>query len=108
MEIKELAIAYWRLNKWVAGQESDHKMAAESALRTIREYLEDQHIVIQDITGEWYDEGLPVIVLNKSELLGCEGPFYISEMLQPIILQNDALALGGKVILKEMKGEKHE
>ena len=34
--IKEVAIAYWRLQKWIASVDVDRKIAAESSLRTLK------------------------------------------------------------------------
>ena len=38
-DIKELAVAAWRLEKWLDNLVVDRKMAAKSALRSIKKYI---------------------------------------------------------------------
>ena len=38
-DIKELAVAAWRLEKWLDNLVADRKMAAKSALRSIKKYI---------------------------------------------------------------------
>ena len=44
--MEELAVAYWRLAKWVDAVDVEHKMAASSALRHIKKYLDKNKIEI--------------------------------------------------------------
>ena len=39
-DLKDLAISYWRMERWVNNINAERKMAANSALRTIKKYLD--------------------------------------------------------------------
>ena len=58
--IKEVAIAYWRLQKWIASVDVDRKIAAESSLRTLKDFLKENDVEVIDLTGKQYDPGLSV------------------------------------------------
>lgn len=102
-DIKELAIAYWRLKKWLDNTDFSHKMIVESALRSFERYLSDSNIQILDLTGQIFDPGLAVEVIyceNDTPLQ--EGKAVISEMITPIIIQTEKLLHTGQVIVKEI------
>ena len=44
--MEELAFAYWRLAKWVDAADVEHKMAATSALRQMKKFLDENNIEI--------------------------------------------------------------
>lgn len=61
--IIDLAIAYWRLEKWVAAAPVERKMAAESSLRIFQEFLDENKLKVIDLTGQPYDQGLSVEIM---------------------------------------------
>lgn len=100
-DLKELAVAYWRLKKWVSDLNTDKKLPAESALRVFEEYISNNNIEIVDLTNQIYDAGLAVeIIYCENNETPSESPI-ITEMLRPVILQNNNLILNGQVVISQ-------
>ncbi len=99
-DIKELAISYWRMGKWLNNTNVERKMAANSALRTIKRYLEANKIEVLDLVGQHYDSGLAVDVINNDVPEGTDdSKIIISETIKPIIMQEGAVIQFGQVSL---------
>ena len=97
-DIKELAISYWRMDKWLNNANVERKMAASSALRSIKKYLDSNGIEVLDLTGQKFDSGLAVDVINNDIPEGTqEDCALISEMIKPIIMQNGSVIQFGQV-----------
>jgi hypothetical protein len=64
-DIKELAVAAWRLEKWLDNLNSDRKMAAKSALRSIKKYIAALAVEVVDPVGSKFDPGLAIEVVNN-------------------------------------------
>ena len=100
MNISEVALAYWRLNKWVENVNTDKKTAATSSLRLLSNYLQNNNIDIKDFLGQQYDVGMAVDVIGKdTEADKQEEELIISETLTPLILQNGEVIKFGQVML---------
>lgn len=98
--LKEAAIAYWRLQKWVASIEAERKIAAESSLRALKDFLKENDVEVIDLTGKQYDPGLSVeVLLFEDKDTACNNIPIIIEMIQPIIIQNGSVIEFGKVII---------
>lgn len=95
----ELAIAYWRLSKWIDECDSSRKLPAQSSLRIISEFLCSQGISITDMTGTKYDPGfcIEIIHIEKPDLR-TDTPL-ITEMLCPIIMKNGTVVRTGQAVL---------
>ncbi len=106
----ELATAAWRLEKWLNNLKSERKMAAKSALRIIKKFLEENEIEIEDLTGRKFDVGLAISVINNESNQKTEDNLVISEMIKPIIKEKGTIVQYGQVIvgdkLKEMNSMK--
>ena len=99
-DIKELAVATWRLEKWVDNLNCERKMAAKSALRSIKKYLTVSGIEIRDPMGSKFDPGLAVeVVNNESEDADNEDDLIIIETLSPYLYQNGELIQHARVII---------
>jgi len=98
-EIKEVAIATWRLEKWLSSSNADKKMPAKSAIRAINSYLKDNKVEVQDLTGSHFDSGLNVDVINNETPDASDDELIISEMVKPIVLQDGSVISRGSVIL---------
>ena len=98
--IIDLAVAYWRLEKWVANATVEKKMAANSSLRTMKRFLDANGIEIRDLTGQAFDYGMNLKVIHSDmpENDPTAKPI-ISEMIKPMVLQN------GSVISMPFKNE---
>ena len=97
--ISELAVAAWRLEKWLDNLVADRKMAARSALRTIKKYLEACGIEIKDPLGSKFDPGLAVEVINNEEEDADDDDLIIIETLTPYIYQDGILIQHARVII---------
>lgn len=98
-DITEIAVAAWRLEKWLDNVNVERKMAAKSALRAIKKYLSENSIEVIDLTGSKFDVGLAVSVVNNESDETDEDKLVISEMVKPIIKENGAVIQYGQVIL---------
>lgn len=106
-DITEIAVAAWRLEKWLDNVNVERKMAAKSALRAIKKYLQENEIEVLDLTGSRFDVGLAVSVVNNESDETDEEKLIISEMVKPIIKERGAVIQYGQVILgDEVKQQK--
>ena len=105
-DIKDVAVACWRLEKWVDKTNVEKKMAAKSALRILNEYLLENGIEIRDLTGERFSSGLSVEVIgNESEETDAE-KLIIRETIKPVLLENGSVIQAGQVILAKKEESK--
>ena len=98
-ELKDLAISYWRLDKWVASAPVDKKLAATSSLRNIKKFLDDNKVTIIDPVGQAYDPGMAVDVVRNNMDENDNTTPIISETVKPIVMQNDSVIMFGQVII---------
>ena len=98
--MEELAFAYWRLAKWVDAADVEHKMAATSALRQMKKFLDENNIEIIDYVGQKFDSGYAIDVLGrKSGEDLSEEELIIVETVRPIILENGEVIKYGQAFL---------
>lgn len=106
-DIKEIATATWRLEKWLDNLNAERKMAAKSALRNIKKYIAACNVEIKDPLGSKFDPGLAVEVVNNENPDIPEEELIIIETLAPYIYQNGELVQYAKVIIgSEIKAAK--
>lgn len=98
-DIKELAVAAWRLEKWLENLNADRKMAAKSALRSIKKYIAALGIEVNDPIGAKFDPGLAVEVINNEAEDVSEDELIIIETLTPYLYQNGELIQHARVII---------
>lgn len=110
-DIKELATAAWRLEKWLDNLNAERKMAAKSALRSINKYIAGCNVEVKDPLGSKFDPGLAVEVVNNEAPELPEEELIIIETLAPYVYRNGELIQYARVIIgsqiKEAK-ENHE
>lgn len=95
--IAELAVAAWRLERWLENLNAERKLAAKKSLREIKTYLEASGIEIVDPLGWKFDEGLPLQIVNNEA--DDEDDVIIVQTTAPIVKENGAVIQAGKVIL---------
>ena len=98
-DIKELAVAAWRLEKWLDNLNSDRKMAAKSALRSIKRYIAALAVEVVDPVGSKFDPGLAIEVVNNEASETPEEKLIIIETLAPYVYQNGELIQHARVII---------
>lgn len=105
--IAELAVAAWRLERWLDNLNAERKMAAKKSIREIKKFLEASNIEIVDPLGWKFDPGLAVEVVNNEAEDVEEDKLLIIQTNSPIIKQNGAVTQYGKVVLGlEIKEQK--
>lgn len=98
-DIKELAVAAWRLEKWLNNLNLDRKMAAKSALRSIKKYIAALTVEVVDPVGSKFDPGLAIEVVNNEAPETPEKNLIIIETLAPYVYQNGELIQHARVII---------
>lgn len=98
-DIKELAVATWRLEKWLDNLNADRKMAAKSALRSIKKYITASGVEVKDPLGSKFDPGLAVKVINNESDGVPEDKLIIIETLAPYVYQDGELVQHARVII---------
>ena len=102
MNIGDIALAYWRLEKWVNETNVERKTAAISALRQMKRYLDENGIEIKDYLGKKYDSGFAIDVIGRNTEKNLpEEELVVSETLTPLILEKGEVLKFGQVILGE-------
>ena len=107
-DIRELAIAAWRLEKWLDNLKAERKVAAKSALRSIKKYIADSGVEIKDPLGSRFDPGLAVEVLNNEAEDTPEEDLIIIETVSPYVYLNGELIQHARVIIGAEVKEAHE
>ena len=97
--IAELAVAAWRLERWLDNLVAERKMAAKSSLRSIKKFLEASNIEVVDPVGTRFDPGLAIEVINNEASDIDESELIIIETNAPIVKQDGAVIQYGRVIL---------
>lgn len=97
--IAELAVAAWRLERWLDNLVAERKMAAKSSLRSIKKYLGASDIEIIDPIGWKFDPGLSVEIVNNEAPDADEADLIVIETNAPIVKQRGAVIQHGRVIL---------
>lgn len=98
-DVKELAVAAWRLEKWLDNLVADRKMAAKSALRSIKKFISASGVEVKDPLGSKFDPGLAVEVVNNEDEDADENELIIVETLAPYVYQNGELVQHARVII---------
>lgn len=105
--IAELAVAAWRLERWLDNLNAERKMAAKKSIREIKKYLDVFEIEIVDPVGWKFDPGLAVEVVNNEAEDIPEEELIIIQTNSPIVKQDGSVIQYGKVILgREIKEQK--
>lgn len=97
-----LALEIWRLWRMVESrQDQPYALPLRYSIRKMRQVLEAQGASFIDLTGEMYDAGMAVDVIDtEGEKADEQMNLMIKEMIAPIILFNDVLLSHGQVILQ--------
>lgn len=105
--IAELAVAAWRLERWLDNLNAERKMAAKKSIREIKKFLDASDVEIVDPLGWKFDPGLAVEVVNNEAEDVNEEELIIIQTNAPIVKKNGAVIQYGKIILgQEIKEQK--
>ncbi|MBA3243120.1 MAG: hypothetical protein H0T60_18020 [Acidobacteria bacterium] len=104
--LAELAVEWWRLERWAGGAEASASHARHVARRMGR-FLTERELTVLDLTGCRYEPGLAVEVLDVVRDAGAGGAQgaaeVIDEMVSPIVLWRGTVVRHGQVIVRKAK-----
>jgi len=105
--LAELAVEWWRLERWASGAEASASHARHVARRMGR-FLSERELSVLDLTGRRYEPGLAVEVLDVVRDAGAgaeQGTEVIDEMVSPIVLWRGTVVRHGQVIVRKANDE---
>lgn len=101
----QIAIDAWRLERWCgANGDAPSSGVVRHASRRMLDFLRDQQVQFRDLTGQPYDPGLALEVVDViEEPDGPDGYGCIEEMVSPIVLWRGAVVSHGQVVTKRRR-----
>ena len=98
--LAELAVEWWRLERWAGGSEESSPQARHAARRLGR-FLSEQGLEVLDVTGRPYEPGLAVEVLDAfADASLPQGAQVVDETVAPVVLYHGAVVRHGQVIVR--------
>jgi hypothetical protein len=96
-----LAMETWRaMRELERMREQSGVIGLRYSLRKIRGVLEEAGISYLDLTGERYDPGMAIDVIDIEGEGSDAGDLVIKEMMAPVILHNGSLLAWGEAVLE--------
>lgn len=105
----ELAIDWWRFDRWLAAESEAGRAASHARLaaRRLGKFLDEREVSVSDVTGLPYEAGLAVEVVDVAHDGGLPaGTELIDETVSPIVMWRGAVVKHGQVVVRrneEMK-----
>jgi len=101
-----IAIECWRLEHWLAGsQRGGSNAMGRHVARRLAELLTMQEITIIDMTGQPYEPGFAVEVVDTvTDKAAPEGVTVIDETIAPIVMWRGAVVRHGMVVTRKRPG----
>jgi hypothetical protein len=98
--LAELAVEWWRLERW-AGGSGDSSPQARHAARRLGRFLSEHGLEVLDVTGHVYEPGLAVEVLDAFEDARLpRGSQVVDETVAPVVLYRGAVVRHGQVVIR--------
>ena len=98
--LAELAVEWWRLERW-AGDASESAPQARHVARRMKSFLSAHGLEVLDVTGRAYEPGLAVEVLDAyTDASLPAGARVIDETVSPIVLWRGSVVRHGQVVIK--------
>ncbi|MDT5261103.1 MAG: hypothetical protein QOC61_107 [Acidobacteriota bacterium] len=98
--LAELAVEWWRLDRWVRGA-PDTSPHVRHVARRLGKFLSDHGLEVVDITGRAYEPGLAVEVLDAFDDARLPaGSQLIDETIAPIVLLRGTVVRHGQVVIR--------
>jgi hypothetical protein len=98
--LAELAVEWWRLERWAGGSE-DSSPQARHVARRLGRFLSEHGLEVLDVTGRPYEPGLAVEVLDAFEDARLpRGAQVVDETVAPVVLYRGAVVRHGQVIVR--------
>ena len=98
--LAELAVEWWRLERW-AGAAEESSPQARHVARRLGRFLSEHGLEVLDVTGRPYEPGLAVEVLDAFEDARLPpGSQVVDETVAPVVLYRGAVVRHGQVIIR--------
>lgn len=99
--LAELAVEWWRLDRW-AGGAVEASPQARHAARRLGKFLAELGLEVLDVTGRAYEPGLAVEVLDAFEDARLPaGSQVVDETVAPVVLFRGAVVRHGQVVVRK-------
>lgn len=98
--LAELAVEWWRLERWAGGSD-DSSPQARHVARRLGRFLSEHGLEVLDVTGRPYEPGLAVEVLDAFEdpRLPPDAQV-VDETVAPVVLYRGAVVRHGQVVIR--------
>ena len=98
--LAELAVEWWRLERW-AGAAEESSPQARHAARRLGRFLSEHGLEVLDVTGHAYEPGLAVEVLDAfDDARLAAGAQVVDETIAPVVLYRGAVVRHGQVVVR--------
>jgi hypothetical protein len=100
--LAELAVEWWRLDRWANGPHGDGRAAhARHVARRLGKFLDEHGLSVLDFTGRPHEPGLAVEVLDVlTDASLPRGSELIDETVSPVVLFRGRVVCHGRVIVR--------
>lgn len=100
--LADLAIEYWRLDRWLSGFESHQAtIVGRHVARRLDRFLKEQEIAVLDVTGQPYEPGLAVEIIDTiADDDTPDGTGIIDETVTPVVLWKGLVIRQGQVVTR--------
>jgi hypothetical protein len=99
----ELAVECWRLERWLGAQPHEAQSShGRHVARRLNRFLSDRELTFADMTGQKYEPGLAVEVLDTLEDAALpDGAGVIDETVSPIVMWRGLVVKYGQVVVRK-------
>jgi hypothetical protein len=100
--LAELAVEWWRLDRWANGPRAEASDApARHVARRLGKFLDDRGLSVLDLTGRPHEPGLAVEVVDVvADAALAPGAEVIDETLAPVVLWRGRVVRHGQVVVR--------
>lgn len=101
--LAELAVEWWRLERWAtgAGHDAPGSQHARHVARRLGKFLSEHGVGVLDLAGRAYEPGLAVEVLDAVEDATLPpGSQLVDETVAPVVLWRGAVVRHGQVVIR--------
>jgi len=100
--LAELAVEWWRLERWANGPEASAAAPARHVARRLGKFLEGRGLSVLDLTGRPHEPGLAVEVVDVvHDSALAPGAELIDETVAPVVLWRGRVVRHGQVIVRK-------
>ena len=102
--LAELAVEWWRLERWANGPEASAAAPARHVARRLGKFLEGRGLSVLDLTGRPHEPGLAVEVIDVlTDARLPRGSELVDETVSPVVLFRGRVVRHGQVIVRRNK-----